>query len=124
MKYKILQLDANGRISFTKEELEELLDEVYNSGYEDGRKTCQWPYWTYPTKPTWDPDKIWITTTGDGTTPLPKECYKVHIGDYPSETTSATSTAANTNTDFAPHWTAQRKVYGTNNTSTDKKYTG
>lgn len=30
MKYKIFNLDKNGRISFTKEELEKLLDEVYN----------------------------------------------------------------------------------------------
>ncbi len=126
MKYKILQLDANGRISFTKKELEELLDEVYNSGYEDGRKTCYYPYWAYSTKPTWETDKIWITTA-DGTKPLPndycqvhKDNYEIHVGDDPDKMSSSTTT---TNTDFAPHWTAQRTVYGTTNTSTDKKYT-
>ena len=128
MKYKILQLDANGRISFTKEELEKLLDEVYDNGYEDGRKTCQWPYWTYQTKPTWDPNKIWITTT-DGTNPLPndycqvhKDNYEVHVGDDPNSMSSATSTGSFD--DLRPHWTAERVVYGTTNTSTDKKYTG
>ena len=128
MKYKILQLDANGRISFTKEELEKLLDEVYDNGYEDGRKTCYYPYWTYPTKPYWDPNKIWITT--DGTKPLPndycqvhKDNYEIHVGDDPNKMSSGTTTAA-PNTDFAPHWTAERVVYGTTNTSTDKKYTG
>ena len=124
MKYKILQLDANGRISFTKEELEELLDEVYNSGYEDGRKTCQWPYYW---SPTWT-NKPNIVQT-DKT--IPSDYYKIYVGDYPSETTAVpsstcttTSTSTSTNVDIKPHWTAQRTVYGTNNTSTDKKYTG
>ena len=71
MKYKILQLDANGRISFTKEELEKLLDEVYDNGYEDGRKTCQYPYWTYKTTPNWDTTPL---TTG---TPLPNDYINV-----------------------------------------------
>ena len=45
MKYKILEVGADGLLSFTKEELEALLEETYNAGYEDGRKTCQYPYW-------------------------------------------------------------------------------
>ncbi len=81
MKYKILQLDANGRISFTKEELEKLLEEVYNNGYEDGRKTCWYPYWTYKTEPTY-PNIVW---TGNGTQPT---VNKTIIGDYPTETTA------------------------------------
>lgn len=43
MKYKIFNLDKNGRISFTKEELEKLLDEVYNDGYEQGSKKYIYP---------------------------------------------------------------------------------
>lgn len=38
MKYKIFSLDENGKISFEKEELEKLLEEVYNEGYKEGEK--------------------------------------------------------------------------------------
>ena len=47
MKYKILQLDEHGKISFTKEELEKLLDEVYEEGRRDGYGWRYAPYITY-----------------------------------------------------------------------------
>lgn len=37
MKIKVFYPDRNGNIVFTKEELEKLLDEVYNEGYNDAR---------------------------------------------------------------------------------------
>lgn len=51
MKYKIFSLDEDGRISFTKEELEKLLDEVYNDGYEQGSKRYVYCYPTTYTEP-------------------------------------------------------------------------
>ena len=48
MKYKILSLDENGKISFTKEELEKLLDEVYTDGYQEGKKAGNIQYVPYP----------------------------------------------------------------------------
>ena len=51
MKYKIFSLDENGRISFTKEELEKLLDEVYTDGYEQGSKKYVYYYPTIHTEP-------------------------------------------------------------------------
>ena len=45
MKVKIFTPDLNGRISFTKEELQQLLDEVYREGYNDARP---YYYWTTP----------------------------------------------------------------------------
>ena len=44
MKVKVFYPDKNGRISFTKDELQKLLDEVYQEGYNDGRPY----YWTSP----------------------------------------------------------------------------
>ncbi len=38
MKYKILTPDEDGKFIFTKEELEKLLDEVYQEGFDDGKK--------------------------------------------------------------------------------------
>ena len=96
MKYKILQLDANGRISFTKEELEDLLEEVYNNGYDDGRKTCNYypyqisPSWKPGDTPSWKPGDVWVST--DGTENNPNEKYKIHVGDDPNRLSGGTTT--------------------------------
>lgn len=60
MKYKIFSLDENGRISFTKEELEKLLDEVYDDGYSEGSKKYVYCYPTTYTEP-YNPNKPYIT---------------------------------------------------------------
>ena len=57
MKVKIFTPDSNGRISFTKKELQALLDEVYKDGYEDAR-----PYHWY-----WYPS--YLTTATNTTNP-------------------------------------------------------
>ncbi len=82
MKYKILQLDANGRISFTKEELEKLLDEVYEDGRRDG---YGWRYYPY----------ITCTASENTITTTPNtDKWKITIGDDPgSSYTYSTSTA-------------------------------
>ena len=50
MKYKILRLNQDGIIAFTQKELEELLDEIYQDGYENGRRSAgvvYYPRWTW-----------------------------------------------------------------------------
>ncbi len=44
MKIKVFYPDRDGRIHFTKEELQTLLDEVYKEGYNDARPY----YWSTP----------------------------------------------------------------------------
>ena len=44
MKVKVFYPDMDGRIHFTKKELEDLLNEVYKEGYNDARPY----YWTSP----------------------------------------------------------------------------
>lgn len=34
---KVFKLNKDGKVEFTKEELKKLLDEIYNSGYDDGK---------------------------------------------------------------------------------------
>lgn len=60
---KVFTVNSNGKIEFTKDELETLLNEVWNDGYN--RHGAYWwesphilttPYYTTPT-----PDKITIT---------------------------------------------------------------
>lgn len=76
MKIKVFYPDRDGRISFTKKELEDLLDEVYREGYNDGR-----PYtWTSP----YYPSNVGTITT----TPL--------RGDQFTYTTTSSSNAINT----------------------------
>ena len=52
MKYKILKMNDDNKIIFTKQELTDLLDEVYTDGYRDGNR--HWYTWTSPTiTPSW-----------------------------------------------------------------------
>lgn len=59
IKYKVFVPDTNGKITFTKTELENLLTEVYNEGYSDGQmsnvvniKYGDTPIWRYDTTQT------------------------------------------------------------------------
>ncbi len=64
MKIKIFTTDYDGRISFTQEELQKLLDEVYREGYNDAKPYYQYPTWTYTTPAvTNNPNITWTTTS-------------------------------------------------------------
>lgn len=57
-KIKVFTLNKEGKIEFTKEQLEQLLNETYNEGYEDGQGnhfTWTSPYLT---------NDLTISTTG------------------------------------------------------------
>lgn len=43
MKYKLIKLDKNDKVTFTKEELENLLDEIYEEGRKDGYQSLFYP---------------------------------------------------------------------------------
>lgn len=52
MRTRYFYPDKDDKISFTKKELEKLLDEVYKDGYNDGKGsvwswTPSWQYWPY-----------------------------------------------------------------------------
>lgn len=61
MKPIVVKPDKNGKISYTVEELEKLLEEVYNEGRKDG--ISQYPYYIPPTSPSdnqwWKTSPIW-----------------------------------------------------------------
>ena len=106
MKYKILQLDANGRISFTKEELEKLLDEVYEDGRRDERG---WRYTPYIT-----------CTTGPYTT-IPNKYDTIITCDTNNATCSTTSAnIANTTHTSVTGWAGACDKTGT--TATEELY--
>lgn len=47
MKVKIFQPNHNGKIEFTRAELERLLNEVYNDGYREGEAAGQKHSWAW-----------------------------------------------------------------------------
>ena len=47
MNVKVFQTNANGKIEFSRNELEKLLNEVYNDGYSAGEKRMRETYWTW-----------------------------------------------------------------------------
>lgn len=55
MSIKVFQTNANGKIEFTRCELEKLLNETYDEGYRAGENHAKGQYWT----------PNWCTLTGD-----------------------------------------------------------
>lgn len=47
MMVKVFQSNANGKIEFTRAELEKLLNEVYKKGYDTGTCDTKQNYWTW-----------------------------------------------------------------------------
>ena len=96
MKVKIFYPNKDGRISFTKQELEKLLDDVYNEGHKDGydKGYNARPYW-YWTSPYY--------TTVTNSTPLtytghePQHDYTVITCDAHNDLECATTTKTSSN---------------------------
>ena len=63
MIVKVFQTNKNGKIEFTKKELETLLNEIYWDGYNSAHNT-----WTYTT-PKWTPAYT-VTTLENSAIPL------------------------------------------------------
>jgi hypothetical protein len=78
MKYKILTPNENGKFEFTKEELEKFMEELYDEGYNEGKKhTITTPFYPDPiTHPyvTWS-DKTTPIHYDDKTTPIKYNQY-------------------------------------------------
>lgn len=81
MRVKIFTLNENNKIEFTQEELEKLLDETYNDGYADGKKSNYF-YYRYP----------YCTTTATpltiGSDSISAAGTTIGSGDYKTATTT------------------------------------
>lgn len=89
IKYKVFTPDKNNKVSFTKQELENLLTEVYNEGYRDGQSSTWYVNYgnhsyVYPqldkitcngTSVTGNPPEDRITFTTTTTNPLDVALY-------------------------------------------------
>ena len=87
MRVKIFTLNENNKIEFTQEELEKLLDETYNDGYADGKKSNYF-YYRYP---------YYCTTTASPAISVGSDSAfvtgtTIGSGDYKTGTTTSAST--------------------------------
>ena len=64
MMVKVFQTNAHGKIEFSRNELENLLNEIYNDGYAAGEKHMRETYWT------WSPTLTGGTITTSKTLPI------------------------------------------------------
>lgn len=64
MMVKVFQTNAHGKIEFSRNELENLLNEIYNDGYAAGEKHMRETYWT------WSPTLTGGTITSSQTLPI------------------------------------------------------
>ncbi len=89
MKVKVFTPNKNGKIEFSRKELEVLLDEIYNSGWEDGRNYngSSW-WWTSPTIP---PYYSYSDSTG-------QPSWKQYVS-VTNDTSSTKATTSTTTTD-------------------------
>lgn len=55
----VIEKNKDGKIEFTKDELQKMLDDAYNQGYLDGKAT-KWDTITYPSHP-------WYVSTNSNT---------------------------------------------------------
>ena len=90
--YKILIPNKENKFEFTKEALEQLLDDVYNDGFKDGQLTSQSMKITYPIN---NPD-----STGNPYNPLNPYVTWMGPNDVPSSI-STSNPSYSTNTTIA-----------------------
>lgn len=67
MIVKVFQKNKNGKIEFTKEELETLLNEIYQDGYR-ANSTSTWTWTTPLSYPTYTPTYTTVTGLTNTTT--------------------------------------------------------
>ena len=72
MKVKVFQSNHNGKIEFTRAELEKLLNEVYTDGYNEG-KSSHWT-WTSPYVSSTDGITLTNTTNATSINPINSNC--------------------------------------------------
>jgi hypothetical protein len=90
MKVKVFQSNHNGKIEFTRAELEKLLNEVYTNGYNEG-KSSNWT-WTSPYVSSCD--DITLTNAIDTKTATNKSASNYNNDEIATLNTSLDSTCA------------------------------
>ena len=89
MKVKVFQPNSQGKIEFTRAELEKLLNEIYDGGFRDGEAAQrEKSHWTW-TPPYVYSDSTTLNSTSDATKPIDNLTC-----NYKQDTTINNKTAA------------------------------
>lgn len=70
MSIKVFQTNSNGKIEFTRNELEKLLNEIYKEGFREGEEKAKSNHWTWTAPSIYTPpgyrDLTFYKTESDG----------------------------------------------------------
>ena len=99
MKVKVFESNHNGKIEFTRAELEKLLNEIYKEGYRDGEGSGSWTYLNNARQA----DSASITTTNakidkDALNKIAGVSYTANNDEGAKNTATTNSTKPNTYT--------------------------
>lgn len=98
MKVKVFQSNHNGKIEFTRAELEKLLNEVYTDGYNEGKNSNTWT-WTSPYLSTCGTSICNNVTTDPAFTLTSANCATDKIEAILDNSVATSSDKTNKNTD-------------------------
>ena len=90
MKVKVFQSNHNGKIEFTRAELEKLLNEVYTDGYNEGKSS----HWTWTSPYVSSCDGITLTNANDTKTTTDKTVPNYNTDKISTSNTTLSSTQA------------------------------
>lgn len=90
MKVKVFQSNHNGKIEFTRAELEKLLNEVYTDGYNEGKSS----HWTWTSPYVSSCDGITLTNAIDTKIATDKSASNYNNSEVATLNTSLSSTNA------------------------------
>lgn len=90
MKVKVFQSNHNGKIEFTRAELEKLLNEVYTDGYNEGKSS----HWTWTSPYVSSCDGITLTNAIDTKMATDKTASNYNNDEIATLNTSLSSTNA------------------------------
>ena len=88
MKVKVFQSNHNGKIEFTRAELEKLLNEVYTDGYNEGKSS----HWTWTSPYINNYDSITLTNAIDTKTATDKTVSNYNADEISTLNTTLDST--------------------------------
>ena len=113
MSVKVFQTNANGKIEFTRVELEKLLNDTYKEGHRDGENKANSNYWTWTAPSLTNCPTITYGNTNAGTIRTAPDSVTVTCADAKINTEALNKlTDAETKVASTPKVTANVSVNG------------
>ncbi len=101
----IILIEKNGKVILSKENLQNIIEDVYEEGKKDGRNSnshyCNWYFCPYRDRNTWDWTKVTCKTTTDATSVPIMTTDSINTTSYPK---NVHVTATMNNDDHTTTW--------------------